>query len=344
MCIVFATEEFEQDNTANVPDLETVGNYAIEKDLGHGGQGDVMLVHEIGKPQVKYALKEFRRGRVKDFKEAFTLQRLNHKHIIEYRNVFEEGRKKYLLMEFAKHGSLYGIIEKRKSQGPWQKQVIKYVFIQILDGMIYLHKVARICHRDLKTMNVLVTEDATGQIIIKLCDFGLAKEVDHTSASMHSHCGTGVYMPPEIADERGSYTMKCDVWSLGCIFTQIIKFEIKQSVSFCSLIISRHHLFSCIRIVSGILYEVCMLKRTFRSPLDVLKCLQNEEVPEICEDPSNGENWKDLRKACSFMMELEPDNRRDVTELSKLRLFRRPKDQIIAAQEEQDALKQFLER
>lgn len=79
-----------------------------------------------------------------------------------------------------------------------------------------------IVHRDLKPANILVNRKKNE---FKLADFGLAKMVENYDEQMlHSICGTPIYMAPQILacyikfEKFKSYTTKCDIWSLGCIF------------------------------------------------------------------------------------------------------------------------------
>ena len=72
-----------------------------------------------------------------------------------------------------------------------------------------------IIHRDLKMDNILITQDN----VIKICDFGFAKEL--TQLEVRSvKCGTPCTMAPEILhsiSNRPVYSYKCDIFSLGVI-------------------------------------------------------------------------------------------------------------------------------
>ncbi len=85
--------------------------------------------------------------------------------------------------------------------------------------MLYLNK-RNIVHRDMKPDNILIGENNE----IKLVDFGFARalepEVLNTSSEMTA-LGTPYYMSPEMIEGNKS-SSKCDVWSCGIIFYQIL--------------------------------------------------------------------------------------------------------------------------
>lgn len=58
----------------------------------------------------------------------------------------------------------------------------------------------------------------------KIGDFGLAKKNKHMNMKNSSLVGTPLYMSPEILKSQ-SYTSKCDIWSLGIIFYELLHGE-----------------------------------------------------------------------------------------------------------------------
>ena len=80
--------------------------------------------------------------------------------------------------------------------------------------MLYLNK-ERIVHRDLKPQNILIEKN-----VIKICDFGFAKEMSASTNFLRSIKGTPLYIAPEILISK-PYTTKVDIWSFGIILYEL---------------------------------------------------------------------------------------------------------------------------
>ena len=95
---------------------------------------------------------------------------------------------------------------------------VKVFIYQILRGLKYLHS-AKILHRDIKPGNLLVNSNC----ILKICDFGLARFWDKSDNSNMTHeVVTQYYRAPELLMGARKYTGAVDVWSVGCIFAELL--------------------------------------------------------------------------------------------------------------------------
>ncbi|PWZ17158.1 Mitogen-activated protein kinase 1 [Zea mays] len=92
----------------------------------------------------------------------------------------------------------------------------QYFLYQILRGLKYIHS-ANVLHRDLKPSNLLLNANCD----LKICDFGLARTTSETDF-MTEYVVTRWYRAPELLLNSSEYTAAIDVWSVGCIFMELM--------------------------------------------------------------------------------------------------------------------------
>ena len=99
----------------------------------------------------------------------------------------------------------------------------QYFIYQLLAGVNYLHS-ANVIHRDLKPSNILVNKDCQ----IKICDFGLGRglpepdAMEEDSSVLTEYVTTRWYRAPEIILCPSQYSKAMDIWSIGCIFAELM--------------------------------------------------------------------------------------------------------------------------
>ncbi|CDW55895.1 CMGC:MAPK:NMO protein kinase [Trichuris trichiura] len=104
------------------------------------------------------------------------------------------------------------------SPQPLTADHVKVFIYQILRGVKYLHS-ANILHRDIKPGNLLVNSNC----LLKICDFGLARIWDPSEQGHLTHeVVTQYYRAPELLMGARKYTAAVDVWSIGCIFAELL--------------------------------------------------------------------------------------------------------------------------
>ena len=151
--------------------------------------------------------------------EIQLMRRLEHNNIIKLYDTHENDKYIYIIMEYCKYGDLRLFIN-RKPLNEYKTQIIMR---QIINGMEYIYN-NKVFHRDLKPQNILVTDNC----IIKITDFGLAKECEENNLS-DTICGSPIYMAPEIL-QNIKYNNKADIWSIGVIFYELLTGETPYKV------------------------------------------------------------------------------------------------------------------
>jgi len=104
------------------------------------------------------------------------------------------------------------------SNQPLSDQHAQYFLYQILRGLKYIHS-ANVLHRDLKPSNLLVNSNCD----LAICDFGLARGVhSEYEDTLTEYVVTRWYRAPELLTDSKYYGSGVDVWSVGCIFAEIL--------------------------------------------------------------------------------------------------------------------------
>jgi len=144
------------------------------------------------------------------------LLRLNqHRSVVKLLDCFETKQHTCFVMELCPGGDLLSYVRKRRKL---KEELAKSFFLQLVQGLDYLHKVTRIAHRDIKLDNILL--DAHGRL--KICDFGVSKRVKDETEVMREQCGTPAYIAPEILRDKGYRGFKIDMWSAGvCLYAML---------------------------------------------------------------------------------------------------------------------------
>ncbi|KAL3084006.1 hypothetical protein niasHS_008878 [Heterodera schachtii] len=145
-----------------------------------------------------------------------------HPNIVNVREVVVGSSmdKIYLVMDFVEH-DVKALIELMKSRNKkWTIPQVKTLLRQLIAGVLYMHD-QYVIHRDLKTSNLLLSH----QGILKIGDFGLAREFGDPIKPYTPVVVTLWYRAPELLLGTKLYTTPVDMWSVGCIFAEFLKLE-----------------------------------------------------------------------------------------------------------------------
>jgi len=204
---------------------ETLGHYRITGKLGEGGMGVVFRARD-DQLQRDLAVKLLSAGSLDDsiararlLREARAAASLNHPNICTIYEVGEAEGRVYIAMELVEGRPLSQHLE----SGALAPDQVLRLGTQLADAVSHAHE-RGIVHRDLKSLNVIVTPDGR----CKVLDFGLARRLpDESTETLQTMLtedgtvvGTPAYMAPEqlkgqTADERS------DVWALGVMLYEM---------------------------------------------------------------------------------------------------------------------------
>ena len=192
--------------------------YKIGRSIGHGAFGKVNIALHVLSGHI-VAIKSFNKIKNtfpinKIYYEIKLLKKLrNHKNIIKYFEHFENEKHFFIVMENISGGNLLNAINKMSK---FSEMMAKNIFRQLINTIKYLHSIG-IVHRDIKPDNILLELDNT----IKLCDFGVSKEVKENQLLTDS-CGTPAFVAPEILKDSPYNPYMTDIWSSGVVLYAMI--------------------------------------------------------------------------------------------------------------------------
>ncbi|KAK3089139.1 hypothetical protein FSP39_001182 [Pinctada imbricata] len=149
-------------------------------------------------------------------REISLLKELKHPNIVYLEDVLMQENKLYLVFEFLSM-DLKRYMDTIPSGQYMDKMLYRSYLYQILQAILFCHQ-RRVLHRDLKPQNLLI--DNKG--VIKLADFGLARAFGIPVRVYTHEVVTLWYRAPEILLGSQRYSTPVDIWSVGCIFAEMV--------------------------------------------------------------------------------------------------------------------------
>jgi eukaryotic-like serine/threonine-protein kinase len=195
---------------------ESIGRYAVDRELGRGGMGRVYLAwSEVGEPVAVKVIRhdkieeETRRRFEREALIARTVTGTNQIPRVLDADPFAE--QPWLAMEYVAGATLRDFVGEN---GPLSGPLVVGLGVVLADGLRAVHD-ADLVHRDMKPQNVILSY--RGPVLI---DFGLGAFVDRAGESISSGnrlIGTVSFMAPEQVDGVSKITSKADVHALGAV-------------------------------------------------------------------------------------------------------------------------------
>ncbi|KAF7829635.1 mitogen-activated protein kinase-like protein NTF3 [Senna tora] len=197
--------------------------YVPIKPIGRGAYG-IVCSSVNRETNEKVAIKkiqnafENRVDALRTLRELKLLRHLQHENVIALKDIMMPIHRKsfkdvYMVYELM-DTDLHQII---KSSQALSNDHCQYFLFQLLRGLKYLHS-ANILHRDLKPGNLLINANCD----LKICDFGLARTSSSKNQFMTEYVVTRWYRAPELLLCCDNYGTSIDVWSVGCIFAELL--------------------------------------------------------------------------------------------------------------------------
>ncbi|CAL5869511.1 uncharacterized protein PFLUO_LOCUS3741 [Penicillium psychrofluorescens] len=201
-----------------------VDNFERLNHIEEGSYGWVSRAKEITTGEV-VALKKLKLENSPDgfpvtgLREIQTLLEARHPNVVYLREVVMGNKmdEVFLVMDFLEHDLKTLLDEMRE---PFLPSEIKTVLLQIVGGLEFLHS-QWIMHRDLKTSNLLMNNRGE----IKLADFGMARYYGDPPPKLTQLVVTLWYRSPELLLGADKYGPEIDMWSIGCIFGELLTKE-----------------------------------------------------------------------------------------------------------------------
>lgn len=206
--------------------------YSLIRVVGSGAYGVVISSHDSKKNNevaIKMVPKAFNDeiDAKRILREIKLLKHFNHENIVGICDMMppnvrylEDYHDVYIvadLMETDLHRIIY-------SKQKLSIDHVQYFAYQLLRGLKCIHS-ADVIHRDLKPSNLLVNSNCD----LKICDFGLARGIHKTEEGSNNtmllteYVVTRWYRAPEIMLACHEYAKPVDIWSVGCIFAELIQ-------------------------------------------------------------------------------------------------------------------------
>lgn len=209
----------------NLKNMESVLVFDFDSKKKEIGNGAFSNVFRLANHDVAVKVIENNSGVCPSaIREIAFLNRMNHENIISIKNIQVNDINTCFYMPLYKRCLRDFYLSKKFSVSD-----LKKYFKQILSGVEYLHSLD-IIHTDLKPSNMLVSNDD----VIKIIDFGSSIDNPFDSIERYNELTTKWYRAPELCLECTRFDNKIDIWSVGCVFYEMIEkiplFEKKSNI------------------------------------------------------------------------------------------------------------------
>jgi serine/threonine-protein kinase len=205
------------------------GKYQVERELGIGGMGRVLLALHLGLEE-RVALKMLLPEATRDpeavarfAREAKAAARIKSEHVARVLDVSALGGKNpYIVMEYLEGSDLEQVVE--ASGALPIADAVDYV-LQACEALAEAH-MRGVIHRDLKPGNLHLSRRADGSPMVKVLDFGISKirtrESSGAMTTTSALLGSPLYMSPEQMKATRDVDARSDIWAMGVVLYELL--------------------------------------------------------------------------------------------------------------------------
>lgn len=214
------------------------GRYKIKERIGQGGAGSIYLADDLRLEGRLCALKEVEydrnlpdaireEARQQFLREATILARLDHPNLPKVSDVFSNGPRDYLVMDYVPGDDLRTtMLDARRNKTFLPENQVLGWAAQLMDALAYMHnQEPPIVHRDIKPSNLKITPAG----LLKLVDFGLVKVMtpdEEITITVIQGQGTALYTPLEQYGSDDTHTdARSDIYSFGATLYHLLTNE-----------------------------------------------------------------------------------------------------------------------
>jgi serine/threonine protein kinase len=221
---------FEVEGVSYDPGTIVLDRYKVERELGRGGMGTVLLCRDKFQEEEFCCLKVINpqlidnEELVERFKsEGRIARKIRHPAIIATHDIFEWKGRWHISMEFFPGIVLRKVINEADATGvavPLNESLA--IVDSMLEGLTAAHEVT--VHRDLKPENIMLKgKPGTPDFQLKILDFGIAKNFEVNNATMAEVAmGTTGYMAPEQARDAANVDQRADLYAITVMFYELM--------------------------------------------------------------------------------------------------------------------------
>ncbi|ADE20026.1 serine/threonine-protein kinase [Mycoplasma crocodyli] len=250
-------------------------DYKVLKVLGIGGMAIVYLVETLDKNKYHFALKYRKQDNNNDnllrFRnELFLHKKINSKNfpyiVDEYINAFNE---QYFVMEYIEGKTLKEIIKENRFI---ETRIAIMYARQIANGISKIHNLG-IIHRDIKSENIMITNDQK----IKIIDLGISFDTSKSVNNVPNSVCTSYYNAPETIENSNNISNAVDIYSLGILIYEMLtgKYPFKGSTPIETILMHKRYRMPSLRNIKGVseTLEMIINKATAKNPNDRYCCI-----------------------------------------------------------------------